>query len=80
MELAGKEYRRRLVPVMVKVKQWKKCWIEYKPGGKTEKIWSKRRCFVCNGKFKHGDNITLTITDQGNKMICPECTGIIEWI
>ena len=73
MKLIGKEYRRRLVPVEAEVKTLKKSWMQWEPSSKVKKIWEKRRCFICHGKFHEGDSVTIALTDIGNKMICPKC-------
>jgi len=73
IEITGKEYRRRLVPVKVTVR-WivrSLCEVSHK---KIKKIWDKRRCFICHGKFNHGEMATILGTDKGNKIICEKCT------
>lgn len=34
---------------------------------------NKRHCQKCNGKFAPGDGVSVAITEQGNKLLCPRC-------
>jgi len=39
----------------------------------------KRKCFMCGGKFKSGDNLVACITKKGlNKIICEGCYSGLE--
>ena len=33
----------------------------------------KSKCFACNKKFEHGEQMTLLYTDRGNKIVCEPC-------
>lgn len=77
IEIIGKEYQRRLVPVKVQVKQYAKSFVHIGQSYTLAKIWDKRRCFICHGKFKDNTNVTVAITDKGNKLICEECSGAL---
>lgn len=77
IEIIGKEYQKRLVPVKVQVKQWSKCFIHIDGSFNLAKIWDKRRCFICHGKFKDSTNVTVAITDKGNKLICEGCSNVL---
>ena len=72
MQITGKEYRRRIIPTTVNVITYTTTRVK----SDTElllKVWDKRRCFVCCGKFTNGDPLGLAITDQGNKVVCAKC-------
>ena len=78
MEIIGKEYKKRLVNSKVEVTHFLKvkCSIY---SALTERIWEKRRCFMCGGKFKDGDNPVACITKKGlNKIICEKCYSTLE--
>lgn len=73
MEIVGKEYKRILVNSKIEVTHFLKvkCSIH---SDITRHIWEKRKCFVCNSKFKDGDNPVACITKKGmNKIICEKC-------
>jgi len=74
MELIGKEYKRRLIPVKVQVKSYAKSWCK-NDSPITKKIWDKRKCFICHGKFAFGETVTIALTDKGNKLICEKCSN-----
>ena len=39
-----------------------------------DKVWKKRSCFICGGKFKNGDNpVVAFVRHETNKIICEEC-------
>lgn len=72
-KLVGKEYKRILVDSTVEVTHFfkVKCSIH---DILTERIWERRRCFMCGGKFKDGDAPMAAITERGtNKIICEGC-------
>ena len=73
MEITGKEYKKRLVDFKVEATHFLevKCLIRSEL---TERIWSKRKCFICRGKFKDGDSPVVVITKIGlNKILCAKC-------
>ena len=73
MEIIGKEYKKKLVSSKIEVTHFikVKCSIH---SDITRFIWSKRKCFICGGKFKDGDNPVAAITKKGmNKIICEKC-------
>ena len=73
MEIIGKEFKKRLVDSKVEVTHFVKARCSMKTG-LTERIWSKRGCFICGGKFKDGDEPVVCITKKGkNKIICERC-------
>jgi len=78
MEIKGKEYKKRLVDYKVKVTRFLKvkCSIH---SDLTKRIWEKRKCFMCGGKFKDGDTPVVCITKKGlNKIICEECYSTLK--
>ena len=73
MEIKGKEYKSILVNSKVEVTHFLevKCQIK---SDLEERIWSKRKCFICGDKFKDGDTPVVAITKKGlNKIICEKC-------
>ena len=34
---------------------------------------SRRKCWICGGKFELGDGMTLCFTDRGNKVMHSRC-------
>ena len=72
-KLVGKEYIRKLSSVEVEVTHY--CHTICKNDSPSlNKIWDKRRCFICNGRFKDGEKITIALTKKGtNKIICEKC-------
>lgn len=77
IKITGKEYQRKLLPLEIVVHSFTKSWVDI-TGPKIEKIWSKRRCFVCRGKFHHGTKIGIALSNKGNKLICEKCCEGIE--
>jgi len=78
MEIIGKEYKKRLVGSKVEVTHFLKvkCSIN---SALTERIWGKRKCFMCGGKFKDGDTPVACITKKGlNKIICEGCCSTLS--
>lgn len=73
IKLTGKEYKSILVNTKVEVTHLLevKCQIK---NDLEERIWNKRKCFVCGDKFKDGDKPTVAITKKGkNKILCRKC-------
>lgn len=79
MKITGKEMKLRSVNTTVKVTHFfeVKCCLnsEFK-----KRIWGKRKCFICKGKFKDGDSPVACITKKGlNKIICEKCySGLMK--
>ena len=77
MEIVGKEYKKRLVDSKVEVTHFLKveCRIN---SDITRRIWERRKCFMCGGKFKDGDTPVAAITKKGlNKILCKKCYSIL---
>jgi hypothetical protein len=79
MEITGLEYKKKLEMVTVEVTHFieVKCSIS---SDLTQRIWSKRKCFVCGGKFKDGDKPVVAITKHPpNKILCEKCYSGTEY-
>lgn len=73
MEITGKEMKSESINIMVEVTHFLKVKCSMK-SELTERIWSKRKCFMCGSKFKDGDSPIACITKKGlNKIICEKC-------
>jgi len=73
MKIIGKEYKKKLINSKVEVEHFVKVKCSMKTD-LTKFIWSKRKCFICDGKFKDGDKPVVAITKKGmNKIICEKC-------
>lgn len=83
MEIVGKEFKKRLVNSKVEVTHFLKvkCNIH---SDITRRIWERRKCFICGGKFKDGDNPVVVFTKKEwlikegksrkrNRIICEKC-------
>ena len=79
MEITGKEMKLKSVDSTVEVTHFLKVKCSMK-SELTERIWSKRKCFMCGSKFKDGDNPVACITKKGlNKIICEKCySGLMK--
>ena len=42
--------------------------------GRTSNIWEKRKCFMCNKKFKQGELVTALLTKGKNLLACKKCS------
>lgn len=73
MKITGKEYKRKLVSVEVEVQQFARSFMRV-GGPRVKKLWDKRRCFTCGGKFTEGDMVSIALTDKGSKLVCSKCT------
>jgi len=73
MKITGLEYKKRLEMVDIEVTHLvkTKCYFS---SPLTQRIWKKRKCFICGGKFEDGSNQVVALTKKGlNKIICEKC-------
>lgn len=79
MEIIGREYRRKLVPVSIEVKHYKKSFAKVNTPTLV-KLWGRRKCFCCWKSFKNGDEITIVIpVNYKNIMLCKKCSDGQTW-
>ena len=73
MKITGLEYKKKMEMTDVEVTHLIKTKCSFN-SPLTQRIWEKRKCFICKGKFEDGSNPVVAFTKKGlNKIICEKC-------